>query len=213
MLRELERKLPDHIRPEYEKDFILYKKMLEQKRKDKNKLYSIHEPHIYCMSKGKEHKKYEFGTKVSISKTRESNIIIGALAFKENIYDGHSLEAVLEQIKRISQYEPKIGIVDRGYKGRVKVGNTRILSPKPAKKNSSTKSIKEIKKRFRRRTAIESVIGHLKSDYRLKRNFLKGFIGDEINVLIAAAAWNFNKWIRQFIFCFIFIHFHRFQYR
>ena len=73
----------------YKQDFDLYEQMLAQKRGDKNKLYSLHEPHIYCMSKGKEHKKYEFGTKVSISNTRDGNIIVGAMAFERNIYDGH----------------------------------------------------------------------------------------------------------------------------
>jgi len=57
------------------------------------------------------------------------------------------------------------------------------------------------RKRFRRRAAIEPIIGHLKSNYRLKRNFLKGFMGDQINLLMAAAAFNFKKWMRDDFLC------------
>jgi len=58
----------------------------------------------------------------------------------------------------------------------------------------------EMRKRFQRRAAIEPVIGHLKSDHRLNRNFLKGFAGDQINLLMAAAAFNFKKWMRELYF-------------
>lgn len=92
-------------------------------RGDKSKLYSLHKPHIYCMSKGKEHKKYEFGTKVSIIKTRDSHIVIGAMAFDHNIYDGHSLSAVLEQVKRLARYMPNIVLCDRGYRGKSTIGD------------------------------------------------------------------------------------------
>jgi IS5 family transposase len=47
----------------------------------------------------------------------------------------------------------------------------------------------------KRRAAIEPIIGHLKSDFRLSRNLLKGQVGDEINVLMAASAWNLRKWL------------------
>jgi hypothetical protein len=74
--------------------------------------------------------------------------------------------------------------------------DTRIVTPKPARKNASKEAIALARKRFRRRAGIEPVIGHLKSDHRLKRNFLKGFEGDQINLLMAAAAFNFKKWLR-----------------
>ncbi|KAF3984758.1 MAG: transposase, partial [Methylococcales symbiont of Hymedesmia sp. n. MRB-2018] len=51
------------------------------------------------------------------------------------------------------------------------------------------------RKLCKRRAAIEPIIGHLKSDFRLSRNLLKGNIGDEINVLMAACAWNLRKWL------------------
>ena len=48
-------------------------------------------------------------------------------------------------------------------------------------------------KLFCKRAGIEPTIGHLKSDYRLGRNFYKGLLGDAINVMLAAAAYNFKR--------------------
>lgn len=73
------------------------------------------------------------------------------------------------------------------------------MIPKPPRKNASKEDIDQARYRFKRRAGIEPVIGHLKSDYRLGRNFLKGMVGEKINVLIAAAAWNFRKWTRDFL--------------
>ena len=185
---------------QYAENMALYQRMLKQKRGDKNKLYSLHEPHVYCMSKGKAHQRYEFGTKASITTTRDSGIVIGALAFEKNLFDGHTVPSVLAQVKRLLRRVPAIGIADRGYRGKSKVNETRIMTPKPARRNASKETIELARKRFRRRAGIEPVIGHLKSDHRLKRNFLKGFEGDQINLLMAAAAFNFKKWMREAIF-------------
>jgi IS5 family transposase len=183
----------------YAQQMALHHRMLKQKRGDKNKLYSLHEPHIYCMSKGKAHQRYEFGTKVSITTTRDSCIVIGALAFARNVFDAHTLPDVLAQVKRVLGHVPSIGIADRGYRGRLKLKDAQIVTPKPARKNASPQAIALARKRFRRRAGIEPIIGHLKSDHRLKRNFLKGFVGDEINVLMAATAFNLRKWMRAVI--------------
>jgi len=152
------------------------------------------------MSKGKAHQRYEFGIKESFTTTRDSNIVIGALAFERNVFDGHTVPDVLAQIKRLIRRVPAIGIADRGYRGKSKVGDTQIITPKPPRKNASTEAMALARKRFRRRAGIEPVIGHLKSDHRLKRNFLKGFQGDQINLLMAAAAFNFKKWMREVLF-------------
>jgi len=200
LLREIQRNMTQEQFAFFSEQFDLYQRMLEQKRGDKNKLYSLHEPHIYCMSKGKAHKRYEFGTKASIATTRDSVIIIGALAFEKNTFDGHTVPAVLAQVKRLINRVPGIGIADRGYRGKSKVNHTQIVTPKPARKNSSKEAMALARKRFRRRAGIEPVIGHLKSDHRLKRNFLKGFAGDQINLLMAAAAFNFKKWMREVLF-------------
>ena len=103
-------------------------------------------------------------------------------------------------MKRLTNREPGIGIADRGYRGKSRVNNTQIVTPKPVRKNASKEVMALARKRFRRRAGIEPIIGHLKSDHRLKRNFLKGFAGDQINLLMAAAAFNFRKWMREVIF-------------
>jgi len=130
--------------------------------------------------------------KVSVAKTRDSNILIGALAF--------ALPDAFAQVERILGHVPKICLGDRGYRGRSKIDNTRIHIPKPPRKNASKAIQAEMRKRFQRHAAIEPVIGHLKSDHRLKRNFLKEFTDDQINLLMSAAAFNFKKWMREVYF-------------
>lgn len=138
MVREIERKLPTDVLHTLHDRFTKFHRALQLKRGDKQKIYSLHEPHVYCMSKGKEHKKYEFGTKVSIATTRDSKIIVGALAFDSNQYDGHTLPEVLLQLKRLMKYEPAVALCDRGYKGISKINNTQILRPN-SKPNDSNK--------------------------------------------------------------------------
>ncbi len=196
LTRELRRKLTKELLQRYEEEIKLFEKVLSQQKGDNNKIYSLHEPKVYCMSKGKAHKRFEFGSKVSIVLTKDSGIAVGAYNFEENIYDGHTLPEVLEQIKRLTEKEPKVAIVDRGYRGESKVGNTEILRPKRPKKKATAYEKTKARKRFRRRAAIEPVIGHLKQDFRLSRNFLKGTQGDMVNVLLAAAAYNLTKWMR-----------------
>ena len=177
--------------------------MCQQKRKDKNKIYSLHEPEVYCISKGKEHKKYEFGSKVCLAMTKTTGIIVGAVSFKENTYDGHTLPKLLSQLKELVGKTPEVAIYDRGFKGKTIVEGTRILIPKPPKKTDTAYQKQKARKRFRRRPGIEPVIGHLKSDFRLARNFLKGTLGDTINLLMAAAAYNFKKLMNQLVLFFV----------
>jgi IS5 family transposase len=136
LLRAIQRKMTLEQLETYRERFALYQRMLNQKRGDKNKLYSLHESHIYCMSKGKAHQRYEFGTKASITTTRDSGIIIGALAFESNVFDGHTVPDVLVQVNRLLGRVPTIGIADRGYRGKSKVNDTQIVTPKPARKNA-----------------------------------------------------------------------------
>jgi transposase, IS5 family len=200
LVRELERNLP--AASKYNSDIVLFKKVLAQKRSDSGKIYSLHEPEVQCISKGKEHKKFEFGNKVSLVLTQNTGVIVGALGFR-NEYDGHTLEKALEQTTRLTGRAPQSATVDRGYKGRSKIGATLIQIPKPMDQNKATKyQQNKLKKSFRRRAAIEPTISHLKTDHRLSRNFYKGIFGDNINVMLSAAAFNFkrmmNKWKSSF---------------
>ena len=194
LVRELERNLPPNSK--HLIDLELFKKVLAQKRTDKNKIYSLHEPEVCCLSKGKEHKKFEFGNKASFVKTN-SGVIVGALGFR-NEYDGHTLEPVLDQVFRLVGKHPKTNAVDRGYRGKDQIGETKILIPKPPKKNTSRYEKSKISKLHNKRAGIEPIIGHLKQDHRLNRNFYKGVIGDNINIMLAAAAFNFKRMMNKY---------------
>lgn len=196
LVRELERNLEG--KKGYENMFELYYKVLSQNRKSKNKVYSLHEPDVVCVSKGKEHKQYEFGNKVSILRSW-SGLIIGACSFR-NEYDGHTIEKTLEQTQRMTGRQVDKLAGDRGYRGIKQIGQTKILIPDTPKAKDSYYQKKKKHKLFCKRAGIEPTIGHLKEDHRLSRNFYKGVKGDAINVLLAAAAYNFKRAMRVLLY-------------
>ena len=205
LLRELERNLSKLQLLPYQSQFDLYWRVLNQQRSDKHKIYSLHAPEVACIAKGKAHPKFEFGSKVSIAKTKTTGIIVAAVNFAGNPYDGHTLEPTLDQHEKLTGLRAKICAVDRGYRGVKEIGTTQVIIPdKPRKKDSYYKRRKK-KLLMRRRAAIEPVIGHLKERFRLKRNWLKGTTGDQINLTLAAAAFNFKKWINKRLELSIFI--------
>lgn len=188
LVREIGRKLPLMSLGRYLPALKLYQRVLSQKRGDSDKIYSLHEPHVKCYAKGKEHKKFEFGSKVSILVDQNSGIIMGALNFTQTLHDSKTIPDVLEQYERLNGNEAKEVFVDRGYKGIKQYKASTIHVPIPDKNITKAK-----RQKHSRRAAIEPVIGHLKQDYRLCRNYLKGIIGDNMNVILAAAAMNFKR--------------------
>ena len=196
LVREPERNLVG--RKGYEKMFELYYRVLSQNRKSKNKVYSLHEPDVVCVSKGKEHKQYEFGNKVSILRSW-SGLILGACSFR-NEYDGHTIEKTLEQTQRMTGKQVDKLAGDRGYRGIKQMGQTKILIPDTPKAKDSYYQKRKKHKLFCKRAGIEPTIGHLKEDHRLSRNFYKGVKGDTINVLLAAAAYNFKRAMRVLLY-------------
>ena len=200
LIRELRRQLPCYLLfDQYQRDFLFYEGVLRQQPKDKNKIYSLHEPQVYCLAKGKDHKPYEYGNKVSIASTAKGNLIVGVASHETNIYDGATLPEILENIKRTRGIEATEAVVDRGYRGKSQVNETSIILPKPGLKKDTRYQRDKKRKKCRRRAAIEPIIGHLKSDYRLSRNYLKGAAGDYMNVILAATAWNLKQWIIAFL--------------
>ena len=192
LVRELKRNLGADSR--YTGLIERFEAILSQRRNSRKKIYSIHEPEVECISKGKEHKKYEFGNKVSIIRSA-TGIILGAQSFR-NEYDGHTIAASLAQVERLTRRKIKILAGDRGYRGKKEVNGTRILIPDTPKPSDSRYQRRKKHKLFCKRAGIEASIGHLKSDHRLGRNFYKGLIGDAINILLAAAAYNFKRAMR-----------------
>ncbi len=165
-------------------------RLLGQRRDSKNKLYSLHAPEVYCLSKGKAHKRYEFGCKVSVVTTSKSNWILGVEAHPEPVYDGHTLSAMLDQVEKTTGQVPEDAFCDHGYRGHQHSGPTKIHLV------GRHRVARGLRRWFRRRAAIEPVIGHMKSDHRMDRNYLKGSEGDQVNAILSACGFNVRKLLR-----------------
>jgi transposase, IS5 family len=187
LVRELERKLPEDS--VWIADLNLFRKVLLQTQKSKDKVYSLHDPEVSCIAKGKDHKKFEFGSKVSFAITNTTNVIVSVVTFKGNPYDGDTLKDALDFHEKIPG---KQATVDRGYRGRKIIDGTLIHTPKPPKASDSSSKKQAARTRFRQRAAIEPIFSHVKHDHRMAKSYLKGFTGDQINALMAAAAFNFR---------------------
>jgi len=195
LVREMERKLSPEQMSKYSVEIELFKRVLNQKKDDKNKIYSLHEPQTQCISKGKAHKRYEFGSKGSLMIGKESGIIFGALNIEKNDYDGHTLGLAMEQFKRLNGYEPRKIIADLGYRGIKKIGRTEVVTPNMGAGRTKYQKQRQ-RNEHRRRASIEGKISHVKYDFRMHRNYYKGISGDHINIVLAAAASNFKRWLR-----------------
>ena len=197
VVRDVERKMDICQKEKYKALFAIFNKVLAQEKNSSDKVYSIHQPHVKCIAKGKEAKKYEFGNKSSIVKTKKSGIIVGAMAFIDNVYDGDTLQPQLEQTERVTGHKPKFGIVDRGYKGRKEINGVKIIIPTKLPGSANNYQKQKARKRFRARAGIEPIIGHLKQDHRMSRNYLWDEQGDLVNTLLAAAGFNLRKMLQR----------------
>jgi len=168
---------------------VTAKRIHAQQRTDQHKVYSVHEPEICCIAKGKAGKKYEFGNKASVATTSRGGWLLGALSRPDNPYDGHTLEAQLTQVRRVVGQKVQEAHVDMGYRGHGYQGPETVHVDK--RRRGSTK--KSLWRWMKRRAAVEPTIGHLKAEHRLERNWLKGTAGDAINAILSAAAMNFQK--------------------
>ena len=191
--RELRRKTGESISPAIDELLCLSERLLAQQQKSKNKLYSCHAPEVECISKGKAHKRYEFGCKVSVAATSRDNWVVGIQAHHGNPYDGHTLTDVLSHVESMTGSPVKEAYCDRGYRGHNHTGDT-VVHIAGTKRRVS----RSLRKWLRRRCAIEPVIGHLKSDGRLDKNYLKGKTGDKINALLCGSGANIRKLIAAF---------------
>jgi IS5 family transposase len=200
LIRDISRLLPQEQLQKHQEKFELFERVRKQQIKDTNKVLSLHEQHVYAITKGKDHKKYEYGTKASIVTTKDSGVIVGVSAHEKNEHDSKTLQAALTSANATRNTPIEEAICDRGYRGVKDVLGTKICIPAaPLKRDTECQKQKK-REKFKRRAAIEPIIGHLKSDYRLARNYLKGFVGDQINLFLAATAWNLKKWMNLYFF-------------
>lgn len=165
-------------------------RLLSQQRTDKHKLYSFHAPEVECIAKGKVRQPYEFGVKVSIATTHKEGLVVGIKSMPGNPYDGHTLPSAVAQIHALTSRTPKAVFVDRGYRG-IEVPGVHIW--RSGQKRGVTPSIK---KAIHRRSAIEPAIGHMKNDGRLRRNWLKGVLGDALHAMLCGAGHNLRMILR-----------------
>jgi IS5 family transposase len=165
-----------------------------QQRYDKNKIYSVHEPGVDCIAKGKTGKKYEFGNKVSVAVTSRGGWMVGAKSYTGNPYDGHTLSSQLQQVNNMIGSRVSEAYVDMGYRGHNYEGSVTVR----VDKRQRGRTPRPLWRWMKRRAAVEPSIGHLKSEHRLERNRLKGVAGDAFNAILSAAAMNFQKLLRAF---------------
>ena len=169
-----------------------------QKRGDKNRLYAFHAPEVECIGKGKARKRFEFGVKVSVAtinaRAPGGQFVVGAMAMAGKPYDGHTLAAQLEQTARITGARIERAYVDRGYKGHNAPDKDKVFISRQRHALTPT-----IKRELKRRSAVEPVIGHMKTDGHLGRCFLKGPQGDAINAILAAVGHNLRLLARWFL--------------
>jgi transposase, IS5 family len=191
--REIDRQIetpPDKLAKLLETAHRLY----TQQRHDKNKIYSVHEPEVECIAKGKAGKQYKFGNKVSVAVTSRGGWFVGAKSFAGNPYDGHTLDAQMKQVERIIGELVSEAHVDMGYRGHDYQGPVTVH----VDKRQRGRTPRALWRWMKRRAAVEPSIGHLKHEHRLERNRLKGIAGDAINAILSAAAMNFHKLLGAF---------------
>ena len=219
VIRELERQLAclDELAQMAAKQLIEQASKLRKQAKDrkmKDKLYALHEPEVDCISKGKAHKRYEFGVKVGIVCTQQEGFVIGMRSYPGNPYDGHTLDDMLQQTETITGVEMKDAVVDLGYRGKHQT-QAKII-------HRGRKLSRREKQRLKRRSMLEAMIGHMKNDGMLNRCHLKGTQGDAIHALLCGLGHNmrlllnfiresasagfilrymaWQKWLKQVIF-------------
>jgi len=175
-------------------------RIYEQQKHDKEKIYSVHEPEVQCIAKGKAGKQYEFGNKVSVAVSSRGGWFVGVKSFTGNPYDGHTLAAQMKQVESMIANQVSEAYVDMGYRGHDYDGAVTVHVDKRRRGRTSEARWRWMK----RRAAVEPSIGHLKNEHRLERNRLKGTAGNEINAILAAAAMNFQKLLRAFWHTFLY---------
>ena len=159
------------------------------------KVYSLHAPEVECIGKGKARAPYEFGCKVSIvtpvTAPKGGQFVLHAKALHGNPFDGHTLGPVIAELAQQTGIEPRRIHVDKGYRGHNHPHKFRVWITGQARRITA-----QIRREMKRRAAVEPVIGHLKGEHRLGRNYLKGRDGDRINAVLAAAGYNFGLLLR-----------------
>ena len=203
VIRDIGRKTTgnDSLSEIFVRPLYLARRVLEQNRHQRGrKVYSLHAPEVECIGKGKAHRPYEFGVKVSVATTlhrsKGGQFVAHVAALPGNPYDGHTLAKVLPAIETLVGNVLDRIFTDAGYRGHNAPPDYKFKVFTAGQKRRVTP---QIKRQMRRRAAVEPVIGHLKAEHRMGRNHLAHATGDASNAVLAAAGYNFRlliKWLR-----------------
>jgi IS5 family transposase len=200
VIRDIDRKIAGNASLEgaFHNELALARRVRDQQRRQIGpKVYSLHAPEVECIGKGKAHKPYEFGCKVAVATTNAhapgGQFVTYIAALHGNPYDGHTLSDTIAGVKVITGLEPERIFADKGYRGHDYDKPTRVY--RSGQKRGLTPSIK---RQLKRRSAIEPVIGHMKEDGRLGRNFLRNRHGDRLNAILAGVGQNVRLLLRWF---------------
>ena len=200
MIRDINRKTDGH--PALEARFahlldLAIKVRHQDHRQRGPKVYSLHAPEVECIGKGKARAPYEFGCKVSIAtpatKPKGGQFVLHAKALHGNPFDGHTLAPMVADLERLTGVKTRRIHVDKGYRGHRHPEKFRVWISGQVRRVTAA-----IRREMKRRAAVEPVIGHLKAEHRLGRNYLKGRDGDRMNAVLAAAGYNFHllrRWL------------------
>lgn len=184
--------VPQHLKPKVTDLLQKVERLLKQQPQDSHKLYSLHAPEVECISKGKLRQPYEFGVKVSVMTTHKEGLVVGMRSLPGNPYDGHTLHLALEQAAVLTQQQPKEVFVDLGYRGATVPAGVKVYHRKLRRGITA-----RLKRDIRRRSAIEPVIGHMKNDGRLRRNWLQGTEGDAFHAILCGCGHNLRMILRK----------------
>jgi transposase, IS5 family len=203
VIRDINRKLArqPELAPFFALSLSLARRVHEQRQRQRGrKVYSLHAPEVECIGKGKAHKPYEFGVKVSVATTlkrsRGGQFVAHVKALPGNPYDGHTLATIIPGIEETIGVNLTSILTDAGYRGHNAPKDKMFKVHVVGQKRGLTKAIKRV---LRRRAAVEPVIGHLKNEHRMGRNFLAFSDGDANNAVLAAVGYNFSlllNWLR-----------------
>jgi transposase, IS5 family len=203
VIRDIGRRIAgdDALEQVFARELSLARRVLAQDRHQRGrKVYSLHAPEVECIGKGKAHRPYEFGVKVSVATpvkhSAGGQFVAHVAALAGNPYDGHTLAKIVPDMQALVGNILDRVIADAGYRGHNAPPEHRFRVYTAGQKRRVTA---QIKREFKRRAAVEPVIGHLKDDHRMGRNYLAHASGDAINAVLAAAGYNFRRliqWLR-----------------
>jgi IS5 family transposase len=204
VIRDINRKIDG--RPELEARFgrlldLAIKVRHQDHRQRGPKVYSLHAPEVECIGKGKARAPYEFGCKVSVAtpvtSPKGGQFVLHAKALHGNPFDGHTLGPMIADLEKLSGVETRRIHVDKGYRGHTHPHKFRVWISGQVRRVTAA-----IHREMKRRAAVEPVIGHIKAEHRMDRNYLKGRDGDRINAVLAAAGYNFGlllRWLAELL--------------